>query len=78
MAYEPGRNPYNPMIVGAIAVIVALVAFLVFRESTVGTQQAGIESPPAATSPSTTPMRGPPGPLNPAPTTPTPQGSGAQ
>ena len=77
MAYEPGRNPFNPLIVGAAAVIIALVAFLFFREGT-STQQAGIESPQAATNPSTTPMRGPPGPLNPAPTTPAPQGSGTR
>jgi hypothetical protein len=86
MAYEPGRNPYNPLIIGAIAVIVALVAFLVFRESTGPTQQAGIEAPPAATSPGVTPTPGPPGEPNPAPTTPdtppasqpAPQGQGAQ
>ena len=78
MAYDPGRNPYNPMIIGAIAVIVALVAFLVFREGTDPQQQAGIESPPAITGQGTRPNPGPPGPPNMAPTTPTPQGSGAQ
>ena len=69
MAYEPGRNPFNPLIIGAVAVVLALVAFLLFREGT-GTQQAGIESPPAATSPGVTPAPGPPGDPNPAPTTP--------
>ena len=52
MAYDPGRNPFNPLIIGAIAVIVALTAFLMFRDSTDTTQQAGIETqPPAATTP---------------------------
>ena len=64
MAYEPGRNLFNPLVVGAIAVIVALVAFLALRDGGT-TQQAGIESPPAATSPSpsvpTTPDRAPKG-----------------
>jgi len=75
MAYEPGRNLFNPLLVGAIAVIVALVAFLAFREGGT-TQQAGVESPPAATSPAERP--GPPGPPNIAPTTPdqSPKGSG--
>ena len=85
MAYETGRNPFNPLIVGAIAVIVALVAFLVFREGTDPQQQAGIESPPAITG--TSPNPGPPGEPNPPPTTPdstppanqpAPQGSGSQ
>jgi hypothetical protein len=66
MAYEPGPNPFNPLLVGAIAVIVALVAFLVFREGGT-TQQAGIESPPAATSPA--PRSSPPGPPDTAPAT---------
>ena len=73
MAYEPGRNPFNPLAVGAIAVIIALVAFLVFREGDT-TQQAGIESPPAATSPA--PRSSPSAPPNAAPATPAPKGSG--
>ena len=75
MAYEPGRNPFNPLAVGAIAVIIALVAFLVFREGDT-TQQAGIESPPAATSPA--PRSGHSAPPNAAPTRPdqAPKGSG--
>ncbi|HEX5777337.1 MAG TPA: hypothetical protein VFY21_00710 [Xanthobacteraceae bacterium] len=64
MAYEPGRNLFNPLLVGAIAVIIALVAFLALRDGDT-TQQAGIESPPAATSPGpsapTTPDRAPKG-----------------
>jgi hypothetical protein len=82
MANLPGRNPYNPLLVGAIAVIVALAAFLIFREGTGPTQQAGIESPPTITSPAKTPNAGPPGAPNPAPTTPdqspAQRGSGAQ
>lgn len=72
MAYDPRRNAFNPLLVGAIAVIVALVAFLLFREGMDPQQQAGIESPPAATSPGTTPTPGPPGEPNPPPTTPAP------
>jgi hypothetical protein len=71
MAYENRPNPFNPLIIGAIAVIVALAAFLIFREADT-TQQAGIESPPAATSPGTTPAPGPRGEANPPPTTPNP------
>jgi len=66
MAYQPGRNPFNPLLVGAIAVIAALVAFLVFRDGTDMTQQAGIESPPAATTPA--PRTAPSGPAKVAPT----------
>jgi hypothetical protein len=52
MAYTPGRNPFNPLIIGAIAVIVALVAFLVFRDTSGTQQQAGIgTAPPPATTP---------------------------
>ena len=68
MAYEPGRNLFNPLLVGAIAVIVALVAFLAFRDGGT-TQQAGIESPPAATNPA-------PAPSAPAPPNRAPKGSG--
>jgi hypothetical protein len=46
-----GFNPFSPLIVGAIAVVVALVAFLVFSETT-GTQQAEFNTtPPAASTP---------------------------
>jgi hypothetical protein len=69
MAYERRRNTFNPLIVGAIAVIVALAAFLLFREGTDSTEQARID-PPAATSPKAAPSSGPPGPANQAPTTP--------
>jgi hypothetical protein len=52
MAYDPGRNPFNPLMIGAIAVIVALVAFLVFRDSSGTQQQAGIgTAPPPVTTP---------------------------
>jgi hypothetical protein len=69
MAYGPRRNTFNPLIVGAIAVIVALAAFLLFREGTDTTEQARID-PPAATSEKAAPSSGPPGPANVAPTTP--------
>ncbi|MEX2128715.1 MAG: hypothetical protein WD871_10805 [Xanthobacteraceae bacterium] len=56
MAYQPGRNPFNPLIIGAIAVIVALAAFLVFRDSSGTSEQARIETrPPAATTPAPSP-----------------------
>jgi hypothetical protein len=56
MAYQPGRNPFNPLIIGAIAVIVALVAFLVFRDGSETRRQAGINSqPPASTTPAPNP-----------------------
>jgi hypothetical protein len=52
MAYDPGRNPFNPLLIGAIAVVLALVAFLVFRDSSGTQQQAGISTaPPPATAP---------------------------
>lgn len=69
MAYEPRRNPFNPLVVGAIAVILALAAFLFFREGET-TQQAGVGSPPAATNPDAGPPRNPSGSPNAAPTTP--------
>jgi hypothetical protein len=69
MAYQPGRNPFNPLLVGAIAVIAALVAFLVFRDGTDMTQQAGIQSPPTSTTPA------PPAKVAPTPDDP-PKGSG--
>jgi hypothetical protein len=69
MAYNPGRNPFNPLIVGAIAVMLALAAFLLFRDGT-STQQAGIESPPPISSPGA--VKPPPGEPNPPPTTPNP------
>ncbi len=71
MSYQPGRNPFNPLLVGAIAVIVALVAFLVFRDGTDTTQQAGVESPPATTAPAPRP-----GPISPATPDKAPKGSG--
>jgi hypothetical protein len=56
MAYEPGRNPFNPLIIGAIAVVVALVAFLVFRDGSETSRQAGINrQPPSATAPAPNP-----------------------
>jgi hypothetical protein len=52
MPYDPGRNPFNPLLIGAIAVVLALVAFLVFRDSSGTQQQAGISTaPPPATAP---------------------------
>ncbi len=46
-----GMNPFSPLIIGAIAVIVALVAFLVFSDTT-GTQQADVKiSPPVTSTP---------------------------
>lgn len=66
MAYDTGRNPFNPLIVGSIAVIIALTVFLIFREGTPN-QQAGIDSPPAVTT-----QTPPPGEPNPPPTTPNP------
>ncbi len=69
MAYQPGRNPFNPLLVGAIAVIVALVAFLVLRDGTDMTQQAGIQNPPASTTPA------PPAKFTPRPDN-APKGSG--
>jgi hypothetical protein len=70
MTNHSGRNPYNPLLIGAIAVIVALAAFLAFRDGTGPTQQAGFESPPTATTPGTVPTDSRPGQPNPAPTTP--------
>lgn len=67
MAPRPRRNTFNPLILGAIAVVAALVAFLIFREGTDTMQQAGIASPPAATNPVRAPSASP---ANPAPTTP--------
>ena len=52
MAYDPSRNPFNPLLIGAIAVVIALVAFLLLRDSSGNLQQAGISTaPPPATSP---------------------------
>jgi hypothetical protein len=70
MTYQPRRTTFNPLVVGAIAVIVALVAFLVFREGT-DTQQAGIQTPPVTNAPA--PSAGPSGPPT---ATPAPKGSG--
>jgi hypothetical protein len=69
MADHYGRNPYNPLLIGAIAVIVALVAFLVFRDGAGPTRQAGIESQTPITSPGTAPA---------IHNTPAPQGNGVQ
>jgi hypothetical protein len=63
MTYRPGKRPFNPLLVGAIAVIAALAAFLIFRDGMDSTQQAGIDSPPSVTAP-------------PAPATPAPKGPG--
>jgi hypothetical protein len=68
MAYGNRPNPFNPLIVGAIAVIVALAVFLIFREGDT-TQQADLNTPPAATSPSTAPAPGPRGETRTPPTT---------
>jgi hypothetical protein len=71
MAYNSGRNPFNPLMIGAIAVIVALVAFLVFRDSSGTQQQAGIgTAPPASTTPapSTLPPPGSAAQKSPSPT----------
>ena len=73
MAYEPGRNIFNPLVVGAIAVIVALVAFLALRDGDT-TQQAGIQSPPASTSPA--PPAGSPSNAPATPDRTAPKGSG--
>jgi hypothetical protein len=52
MAHKQSRNPFNPLMIGAIAVILALVAFLVFRDTSGTQQQAGIgTAPPATTTP---------------------------
>jgi hypothetical protein len=52
MAFDPGRNPFNPLLIGAIAVVLALAAFLILRDSSGTRQQAGISTaPPPATSP---------------------------
>jgi hypothetical protein len=59
MVHRSGTNPFNPLILGAAAIIIALVAFLIFREGPESTQQAGIQSQPPATT-------------NPAPTNPAP------
>jgi hypothetical protein len=59
MANYPRTNPYNPLLIAAIAVIVALVAFLVFRDGSESTRQAGIESPPAITTPAPAPAAPP-------------------
>jgi hypothetical protein len=60
MAYEPGRNPFNPLLIGAIAVIVALVAFLVFRDGSGTSEQARIDTqPPVATKPAPSPTPAP-------------------
>lgn len=76
MAYEPGKNPFNPLIIGAVAVILALIAFLVLREPT-GTQQAGIDSsPPASTAPAPSPT--PPPATQKSPSIPPAGGSGSQ
>jgi hypothetical protein len=66
MTYQPGKRPFNPLLVGAIAVIAALAAFLIFRDGVDTTQQAGIESPPAPTV----------APATPTPASPAPKGSG--
>jgi hypothetical protein len=59
MAYDPGKSYFNPLLVGAIAVILALAAFLVFRDSTQTSEQARIETqPPAATTPPAAPSGG--------------------
>lgn len=72
MAYDPGRNRLNPLLIGAIAVILSLAAFLFFRDSADMTQQAGLESgPPAATTPA--PSATPPPKSSPA----EPQGDGS-
>jgi hypothetical protein len=63
MTYQPGKRPFNPLLVGAIAVIAALAAFLIFRDGVDTTQQAGIESPTVA-------------PATPTPASPAPKGSG--
>jgi hypothetical protein len=63
MAFDPGKNPFNPLLIAAIAVVLALVAFLVFRDSSGSQQHAGISTapPPATTqTPSTLPPPGPP------------------
>jgi hypothetical protein len=70
MTNHSGRNPYNPLLIGAIAVVVALAAFLAFRDGTGPTQQADIKSPPAVTSPGSVPSAAPPAQPSPAPTTP--------
>jgi hypothetical protein len=74
MAYNPGTNRFNPLLIGAIAVILALAAFLVFRDGTQTSEQARVETqPPTATTPA-------PNPASPqrAPATPPSRETGSQ
>lgn len=43
MAYEPGKNSYTALIIGAIVVAAALLLFFLF--STGGDQQASFDQP---------------------------------
>ena len=73
MAMQSGNKGFSPLIIGAIAVIAALVLFLMFSGGT-GNQQAGIDTvPPPAAKPTAPAM-----PPASAPRTIPPAGSGTQ
>ncbi len=69
-----GTSSFSPLVIGAAAVIIALVAFLYFADNT-GTQQAEFNTNPPATTttPAPLPDRSPGmAPSNPPATTPAP------
>jgi hypothetical protein len=73
MAMQSENRSFSPLMIGAIAVIAVLVLFLLFAGGT-GTQQAGIDTVPPATTKSSAPATPPAT----APKTTPPAGSGAQ
>lgn len=48
---DSGFNPFSPLIIGAIAVIVALVAFLAFSGTSTNQQAEFNTNPPATSTP---------------------------
>lgn len=56
---DSGFSPFSPLIIGAVAVLVALVAFLVFSDTTGPNQQAEFNTNPPATSAPAPAERGP-------------------
>lgn len=58
--YRGRVRPFTPLIVGAVAVILALLLFLLFRGGD-ATQQVGVETatPPAAGTPPSAPATAP-------------------
>jgi hypothetical protein len=60
MAQARRSNPFMPLIVGVMAAILAFFGFLLFRDGD-ARQQAGVEAPPAAGTPSTPPQSSPGG-----------------